>query len=141
MPRMDWIGDKQHWFKICSKCKEEFNVEGTETEAWDLLFKYFLKGSNRDTDGLSAWCRSCTQRVGTNRIGLIHRDKLLEAQDGKCAICEKLIRFNGGTEAGVDHNHTTGIERGVLCQPCNNKMKVVDDKEWLIKAIAYRDKH
>lgn len=38
---------------------------------------------------------------------------MARVQDGKCAIClekRKLV---------IDHNHTTSVVRGLLCQRCN----------------------
>lgn len=47
---------------------------------------------------------------------------LLQKQNGGCAIC-------GNTDSGkrrlsVDHNHTTGQVRGLLCQTCNSHVIV-----------------
>ena len=44
--------------------------------------------------------------------------KMLEAQDGKCAICSQpeTHKRNGKLKAlAVDHNHKTGAIRGLLC--------------------------
>lgn len=43
-------------------------------------------------------------------------DKLLEYQDHKCAICKVSDWFNS---LEVDHYHTTGEVRGLLCGGCN----------------------
>lgn len=67
--------------------------------------------------------------------------KLLDEQDGKCAICEKpetcILR---GTLAAlaVDHDHVTGQIRGLLCQRCNRSIGLLyDDPVTLDKAAAY----
>lgn len=53
-----------------------------------------------------------------NKYGLTQEDfqRLYESQDGKCAICLKLV---GGTKINVDHCHKTGKVRGLLCWNCN----------------------
>jgi recombination endonuclease VII len=42
--------------------------------------------------------------------------KLLRTQKGKCAICGKHPQRRG---LAVDHNHKTGVIRGLLCIRCN----------------------
>lgn len=44
---------------------------------------------------------------------------MLEAQGGVCAICQ---RGQGNRPLSVDHSHTTGQVRGLLCVGCNNKV-------------------
>ena len=75
------------------------------------------------------------------RYGITLEQKLalLNKQDGKCAICEKDII---GTRACVDHDHTTGKVRGLLCDQCNTSLGgFKDNKVFLLKAIEYLDKN
>ena len=45
---------------------------------------------------------------------------LLDHQGGRCAICE---RATGKTRRlAVDHDHETGLVRGLLCKPCNRML-------------------
>jgi len=46
-----------------------------------------------------------------------YRLALLEDQDGKCALCEDTIREG---QATLDHLHSTGHCRMVLCRACNS---------------------
>lgn len=49
-------------------------------------------------------------------------NRMLKLQDGICAICLKKesVNINGKIkELSVDHNHTTGIVRQLLCDNCN----------------------
>lgn len=60
-----------------------------------------------------------------------------EAQDGRCAICgihqSKLNR-----RLFVDHCHTTGRVRGLLCYRCNTALGLFNDSEdQLNNALAY----
>src|ERR1700674_3285122 len=41
-------------------------------------------------------------------------------QDGKCAICYK--RFTLKRRPQMDHNHRTGVFRGLLCMFCNTEL-------------------
>ena len=52
-------------------------------------------------------------------ITLENYHAMLDAQDGKCAICLG-TKPGGRTEMFcVDHDHTSGAVRGLLCQSCN----------------------
>lgn len=42
---------------------------------------------------------------------------LLQRQNGVCAICAKTC--TSGRKLAVDHCHTTGLVRGLLCMKCN----------------------
>jgi hypothetical protein len=62
---------------------------------------------------------------------------MLELQQGKCAICEK----SSDKHLFVDHCHTTGKIRGLLCQHCNTLLGMAfDDTNILLSAVAYLNK-
>lgn len=42
---------------------------------------------------------------------------VLEAQGGRCCICNKELT---GFSNAVDHDHKTGMVRGILCAYCNH---------------------
>ena len=73
---------------------------------------------------------------------------LFEQQNGVCAICgqpetAKSTSKRGGIKRlGVDHNHATGGNRGLLCVKCNSGMGKLNDSISLLRAaIAYLEKH
>jgi hypothetical protein len=67
-------------------------------------------------------------------------DEKLKAQDGVCAICEGLCK--SGKRLAVDHNHTTGKIRDLLCGNCNGGLgKFLESPELLLKAADYIRKH
>lgn len=47
-------------------------------------------------------------------------DRMLEAQDGRCAICGKQPRSK---RLSVDHDHDTNKVRALICQPCNRGLR------------------
>lgn len=47
-------------------------------------------------------------------------EQLLAAQAGKCAICALPPR--GKLPLNVDHDHKTGLVRGLLCWSCNHRV-------------------
>jgi len=62
--------------------------------------------------------------------------KLYIHQDKVCAICR---RANGKTrKLSVDHDHKTGLVRGLLCRPCNDILgHLRDDHEAARRLVAY----
>lgn len=69
--------------------------------------------------------------------------KLLELQNGVCAVCgtpETKISPTGGTVQSltVDHDHKTNKVRGLLCSACNLAIgNFKDDPRSMIAAAAY----
>ena len=68
--------------------------------------------------------------------------RLLNEQTGVCAICEKPEQNLRGaanvTALSVDHNHTNGNVRGLLCGHCNVALGYFcDDARLLERAAAY----
>lgn len=64
---------------------------------------------------------------------------MLEAQGGVCAICKKpeMERQNGAIrKLSVDHCHTTGVIRGLLCAKHNKAIGVFDDDADLLASAA-----
>jgi hypothetical protein len=66
------------------------------------------------------------------------KDRIQEAQGGGC-ICYKWTGYNGRTrDLSVDHDHKTGLVRGVLCKHCNDLLgRVGDDPEYFRLMYEY----
>lgn len=119
--------------KKCSNCGDEFNPPRPDAK----------------------WCPRCRSGEGPRArrsprlagvTAPVYRERmyglapgtyedLFEAQHGRCAICG---RQPEGRNLSVDHNHTTGRVRGLLCGPCNRGLGFfADDPERLRAAILY----
>ena len=79
-------------------------------------------------------------------ITLFAFTSLMTAQNSMCQICDSPVLSKLTTvgkvaredEACVDHCHTTGSVRGILCHPCNLALgKVRDKPEVLDRMAAY----
>ncbi len=63
-------------------------------------------------------------------------EQMAAAQNGVCAICQK--PSTDGKRLHVDHCHSTGVIRGLLCNKCNPAIgSLGDTPEMLERAIAY----
>ncbi len=63
-------------------------------------------------------------------------DRVLKAQGGRCGICSCAPRTQ---RLRADHDHDTGVFRGLLCNSCNHKLLggAHDQVALLQAAIAY----
>jgi len=65
-------------------------------------------------------------------------ERMIAEQGYACAICRVLFSELKQThQPSIEHNHTTGKVRGVLCQKCNLRLASVEDTEWLTSAQRY----
>lgn len=79
------------------------------------------------------WISDARYKFG---IGGADLQELIRTFDGKCGIC-KTSNF-GTPNPVIDHDHSTGKIRGILCRTCNLGIGMfVDSVEVLESAIAY----
>ena len=129
--------------KHCSRCKEikpvdQFDRQRRSRDGLQHRCKscmkevnaaYYLQNKDKFKAYRQAWVEKNPERareIGRKRhlkkeydLTLEEFDLLLVAQDGKCALCGE--PFNGVTPH-VDHDHSTGRVRGLLCGPCNKTL-------------------
>ncbi len=76
-------------------------------------------------------------------ISLDQYSQMLVKQGGCCGICgveenKALYGLNKSLNFAVDHCHTTGKVRGLLCNQCNRALGMFyDDKDIVKKALDY----
>jgi hypothetical protein len=111
--------------KRCGACKQ-------------TLSKTEFYGDKRRIDGLQSRCKSCNVMV-THGITRNDYERMMEQQQGRCAICGSKESKKGKTDAfQVDHNHYSGNVRGLLCFECNIGLgKFKDSPEMLKRAAEY----
>lgn len=67
-------------------------------------------------------------------------DVLYAWQRGRCAICR--VATGRTRRLSVDHDHATGLVRGLICRPCNDALGQARDKpEYFDRAAAYLRDH
>ena len=109
---------------------------------------------NKSKQFFSSYCKDCSnKRKQKKSNGVFYRKRrlkrnynlteesfhnMLELQENKCLICGKVFDFTIKMEACIDHDHTTGKVRGLLCTQCNSGLGFFKDNiEYLKKAIEY----
>ena len=107
----------------CKQCKKEFKQKQLENDYLGTRLKERANNLKR-MFGMS----------------LEAYDEKLKAQNGVCAICGSLCK--SGKRLAVDHNHTTGKIRDLLCGNCNGGLGMFQDNpELLLKAADYLKDH
>ena len=67
-------------------------------------------------------------------LTLAEYDRLLATQDGLCAVCR--LPESPGWELAVDHDHASGLVRGLLCRRCNVGLGLLRDDPAVVEAAA-----
>lgn len=144
--------------KICPACKLEFNTsknnkkycgnpecqkyaEHSRHNKFMDDNKEHIKNYYRKYDMINKEKRKLSGRKGHLRrkygITLDDYNKMVEIQEGKCAICG--IKFE---ELHVDHNHSTNEVRSLLCFHCNAGIgHFKENIDLLYSAIQYLSYH
>lgn len=95
----------------------------------------FLIDPRRKTKLLSRCrpCRTTSDREGARRrrYGITQEqyDAMLNAQGGRCAVC------GGAARLCIDHEHSTGRVRGILCNNCNVALGRLGDDPGRVKSL------
>lgn len=145
LPIANFYSEKRRADKLCPHCKRCWGVYQS---------KYILdnpdkiratkRGYNQRnkswlSEYIAEWQRRNPSKVQARnrrfRHGLSPEDVLAlkELQQGKCAGCLK--EFSAIREC-IDHCHSTGRIRGLLCQKCNTSLGMVDDKPETLRRLA-----
>lgn len=118
-----------------SRCKACANAEAT---AWTK------KNPERRKEQHKRWRAAnpdTIKRQSLRRhygITLEHYNELLAKQDGRCGICRTDSPRGHHNTFNVDHDHETGLIRGLLCWDCNSAVgKLGDTAEALERALVY----
>lgn len=99
----------------------------------------------KDSNTFRSECKDCTrQLVLYRKLGVCVTDyaEMLTRQQGKCAVCGCTLNSSRYTKFAVDHCHTTGKVRGLLCTQCNTALGLMKDSpRRLQSAINYLIRH
>ena len=129
--------------KLCSMCN-------TEKE-----FSFFSKDT-RSKSGYQTRCKSCQATVKKEmaayyrekhlqkKYGISQADyeRMLEEQQGCCAICGIEEKYCENQRLAVDHNHKTKEVRALLCKKCNQAIGLLQDNaDFAYSAYQYLKEH
>lgn len=82
-------------------------------------------------------CKKCSREHRLMRTYGLERgeyDRRYDEQCGHCAGCE--VELEEGRNLAVDHDHTTGAVRGLLCDNCNRGLGYLKDSPEVLRRLA-----
>jgi hypothetical protein len=140
--------------KYCPGCEEVLDLE------------HFSTHKGKQSGGRAVYCRACVRERTRQRnarpdvkakrkaeyqaqkeqarvckmfrdFGLTEEDyeRMLEEQDRKCMICGD-PHGTSGKSLAVDHDHDSGLIRGLLCSRCNPGLGFFRDSPGLLRKAA-----
>ena len=89
-------------------------------------------------------CQQCNNYRHKYNMSCTEVAAIKAEQNNKCAICCKELTWNNtdADAAAIDHDHTTGKVRGLLCFHCNRALGMFNDDIGVISnAIKYLEDH
>jgi hypothetical protein len=124
--RKDTTSGYQYWCKDCERFanqnryikkskqpKKEIDKDKIKLEALKRMLKYRYNLSYEDYIGM------------------------YEKQNQNCSVCEKHFQLGGYRGLYVDHCHTTGKVRGLLCSCCNNGTYIFENETLRKRMFSY----
>lgn len=139
--------DSPHW--AMGKCSKHYQ-RNRRTGMVDRLCPCGAPARSRTAKSVCDDCRFRNQRRKARESELrrcygtttIDYDRMLAAQFGVCAVCATDTPGRGHEHFSVDHDHSTGEVRGLLCFGCNVGLgHFGDDPARLRAAAAYLEEH
>jgi Recombination endonuclease VII len=121
---------------------EEARIRRATIKADPVLFEAFKERQKIATRKYRA---KNPDKISEGRIKLRYGISISEYQDlynkqeGQCAICKTHLNLDvtdKKTKAHIDHNHTTGEVRGLLCNNCNAGIGFLQDSALVCKLAA-----
>lgn len=116
-------------------------ANGTDSERPCVYCEAVFVAKHRDTEVCSKECQHALRPFRARGLHPADYRTMLDAQGHACAICRAPL---GRTrrERHIDHCHSTGAVRGVLCPGCNLMLGHSKDAPSVLRAAAeYLEQH
>lgn len=117
--------------KTCVRCEKSKPL----TEFGEARYKTKTSVNSR----VKSYCKACFgsyERIRKYGVSDHAYASMLSEQWGCCAICRTTVPGRRDKFFAVDHNHTTGAVRGLLCQSCNRAIGLLKDDPSILRAAA-----
>ena len=117
-----------------------YSIYGCRCEVCVLARKESDMKRLDDPKNYEAEKERCWKKYGIIGFTYSNYRTMYKKQDGRCAICSERIEMrsqNKAKVANVDHDHSTGAVRALLCNGCNRMIGNGKNPDILRKGAAY----
>lgn len=145
--------------KKCTECKELKTIESfykSKSNPDGLFYKckicvgaknkaYAIKNRDKIKSYNAEWMKRCrkynpdisreSKLRNSYKMTMLDYKKMVESQNGSCAICLRTPK--PGKKLFIDHDHSTGNVRGLLCAVCNMFLGVIKDSSECLNRAKY----
>ncbi len=133
----------------CVNCTKENSIkrfENGDVKEWIQKNREKVNASNRKRYNLLSLeekrKRNRKQQISLYGLTVEQYDDILIQQNCVCAICGKPEKSSSKGVLSIDHDHTTGKVRGLLCDTCNSGLgHFYDSIDLLQGAMLYLKQH
>ena len=135
----EYYAAKPEKFKRSQEQQDKHNASRRDRYASDPEYAAKIRASANSRNPIA---RRNGRLKATYGITQTDYERMLSDQGYACAICGAMHEERRGKVLHVDHCHTTGRVRQLLCSSCNTALgKFRDDTERLRSAIEYLERH
>lgn len=127
----------------CKSCRHEYIILNRPM----LKIKHhehYLKNKDRINKKNKEWAKLNPDKSRNQKlmyaygITLEQRNQMIKDQNGLCLICNDKLDETISKNIHVDHDHSTGKVRGILCKQCNSLIGLSREREdILLNSINY----
>jgi len=136
----------QNACKICRIVENNYQYSKNKPKRLIWQKDYYKNNTENVLDYGKNW-RKCNKNNTENydlikKYGMTsaQKTKMIISQNNCCAICK--LEFKDKRHTHVDHCHTTGKIRSILCHGCNTGIGLLKESPKILKsAIMYLNKH
>lgn len=124
-PTVDASPGKTKCEDCCEYHVSYYRTRSSEAKLAEICFKC---KKHRDREGL--YCQACNDTEIGAKYKLSGDEYRRLMNRKKCDVCEI------ETQLHLDHCHTTGRVRGVLCGPCNRALGLIKDRTDILNRMV-----
>ncbi len=121
----EWVKRREAGERFCYGCR-----------SWKAVAEFAVDRSRES--GTASICKPCNNHRSKRSLYRLSAEEYANVISiSECPICER-----SGVPMEIDHNHTTGAVRALLCSRCNSALGMFcEDPELMRRAISYLEKH
>lgn len=121
-----WIKNRMNGLNHCYRCR-----------IWKKFNQFSLDNTRKG--GRASICKNCCSKASTaSRYSMnpAELENFKAAHNHSCAVCQSKKKLV------IDHDHETGVVRGLLCNSCNVAIGLLGDSlSSLKRAVLYLEKY